>query len=72
MATTLDTIQVFADSSTENDIIEFSKSVFASFAAVQASTQVGADVVISATVDDKITLKNTALSYLGAADFLFL
>lgn len=68
-----DVINVFADTTAESDIIEFSSAVFASFAAVQvASQQVGADVVISASPTDKVTVKNTTLANLGADDFAFL
>lgn len=67
-----DVIQVFDDATVDNDVIEFSTSVFATFAAVQAaSTQVGADVVITKSTTDKVTLKNTTLSQFGADDFRF-
>jgi Ca2+-binding RTX toxin-like protein len=67
----IDTISAFDDSTT-NDIIEFSGGVFANFAAVQAaSAQVGADVVITASPTDTITLKNYTLANLGADDFRF-
>jgi Ca2+-binding RTX toxin-like protein len=67
----IDAINAFDDATT-NDIIEFSSSVFADFAAVQAvSAQVGADVVITASPTDTITLKNYNLADLGADDFRF-
>ena len=65
----IDVINTF-DDTTANDIIEFSGGVFADFAAVQAaSAQVGADVVITASPTDTITLKNYRLGNLGADDF---
>jgi Ca2+-binding RTX toxin-like protein len=67
----IDTINVFDDAAA-NDIIEFSSSIFVNFAAVQAaSAQVGADVVITASPTDTITLKNYNLANLGADDFRF-
>jgi Ca2+-binding RTX toxin-like protein len=66
-----DTITSF-DDGTDQDVIEFSSSIFANFAAVQAgSAQVGADVVITASPTDTITLKNYNLANLGADDFRF-
>jgi Ca2+-binding RTX toxin-like protein len=67
----IDVINAFDDSTT-NDIIEVSSAIFANFAAVQAaSAQVGADVVITASPSDAITLKNYNLANLGADDFRF-
>ena len=67
-----DTILSFGDVSGNNDIIEFSTDVFATFAAVQAAmAQVGADVVITADATNQIILKNVALSGLDAGDFRF-
>jgi Ca2+-binding RTX toxin-like protein len=67
-----DVITTFDDSPTANDIIDISSSIFANFAAVQAaSAQVGADVVITASPTDTITLKNYTLANLGADDFRF-
>jgi Ca2+-binding RTX toxin-like protein len=66
-----DTITSFDDESA-HDFIEFSSSIFANFAAVQAaSAQVGADVVITASPTDTVTLKNFNLANLGADDFRF-
>jgi Ca2+-binding RTX toxin-like protein len=68
----LDVITTFEDTPTVNDIIEVSSSIFANFAAAQAATaQVGADVVITASPTDTITLKNYTLANLGADDFRF-
>jgi Ca2+-binding RTX toxin-like protein len=67
----IDTISAFDDSAA-NDVIELSSAIFANFAAVQAaSAQVGADVVITASPTDTITLKNYNLANLGADDFRF-
>jgi Ca2+-binding RTX toxin-like protein len=67
----IDTISAF-DDSVANDIIELSSAIFANFAAVQAaSAQVGADVVITASPTDTITLKNCSLANLGTDDFRF-
>ncbi|MBO0881657.1 MAG: hypothetical protein J2P17_15205, partial [Mycobacterium sp.] len=66
-----DTVTTFADG-TDEDMIEFSTSIFANFAAVQAaSAQVGTDVVIAASPTDTVTLKNYNLANLGADDFRF-
>jgi Ca2+-binding RTX toxin-like protein len=68
-----DTIIEFGDSRRNQDIIEFDNSVFADFAALQAAMQqVGADVVITASPSDTITLTNVTLANLGAEDFLFM
>ena len=66
----LDAVQDFKDTANENDIIEFSTSVFADFAAVQAAmSQVGADVLITFDASNTVTLKSVTLSNLGADDF---
>jgi Ca2+-binding RTX toxin-like protein len=66
----LDTVQDFKDTANENDILEFSTSIFADFAAVQAAmTQVGADVLITVDASNTVTLKSVTLSNLGADDF---
>jgi Ca2+-binding RTX toxin-like protein len=68
-----DVITTFDDSPSAHDIIEVSSSIFTDFAAVQAaSAQVGADVVITATAVDTITLKSYTLASLGADDFRFM
>ena len=54
-----------------HDTIQFSKTVFDSFASVLShASQVGQDVVIS-TGSDTLTLKNTKLSALNSHDFHF-
>ena len=66
----LDTVQDFKDTANENDILEFSTSIFADFAAVQAAmTQVGADVLITVDGSNTVTLKTVTLANLGADDF---
>ena len=53
-------------------MIQFSKSVFDSFASVLAhATQVGQDIVISADAGDSVTLKNTKLTAINSHDFHF-
>jgi hypothetical protein len=66
-----DVIKDFAAGSRGNDTIQFSKSVFDSFASVLShASQVGQDVVILAG-DDSLTLKNTKLGALNSHDFHF-
>ena len=53
------------------DHIEFENHLFANFAAVQAaSSQIGADVVITLDAADTVTLQHTTLASLHASDFL--
>ena len=67
-----DVIQDFSAGVRGQDVIQFSKSVFDSFASVLAhATQIGQDVVISADASDSLTLKNTKLSSLQSQDFHF-
>lgn len=67
-----DTIQDFKDNATENDILEFSSAIFASFSdVVAASAQVGSDVVITISSSDRITVKAWNVANMGADDFLF-
>jgi Ca2+-binding RTX toxin-like protein len=66
-----DVIKDFDASGWRHDTIEFSKSVFDSFANVLShASQVGQDVVIS-TGNDSLTLKNAKLSNLDHHDFHF-
>ncbi|MCA6117927.1 hypothetical protein J6524_24060, partial [Bradyrhizobium sp. WSM 1738] len=66
-----DIIKDFAASGTVQDTIQFSKTVFDSFASVLShASQVGQDIVIS-TGSDTLTLKNTKLSALNSGDFHF-
>ena len=67
-----DVIKDFAATGRSHDVIQFSKSVFDSFADVLAhASQVGQDVVISASEHDLLTLKSTKLSDLNRQDFHF-
>ncbi|WP_141937364.1 Ig-like domain-containing protein [Bradyrhizobium sp. UNPA324] len=66
-----DVIKDFAVRGPAHDTIEFSKSVFDSFASVLShAAQSGHDVVI-ATGSDTLTLKNTQLDKLNSHDFHF-
>ena len=60
-----------ATGTTNHDVLQFSTTVFDSFASVLAhASQVGSDVVISSG-SDTLTLKNTAVSSLDNRDFHF-
>ncbi|WP_247443973.1 Ig-like domain-containing protein [Bradyrhizobium sp. 197] len=66
-----DVIKDFAASGPAHDTVQFSKSVFDSFASVLShAAQSGHDVVI-ATGSDTLTLKNTQLDKLNSHDFHF-
>ncbi|WP_213287217.1 Ig-like domain-containing protein [Bradyrhizobium sp. sGM-13] len=66
-----DIIKDFAASGSAQDTIQFSKTVFDSFASVLShASQVGQDIVISSG-SDTLTLKNTKLSALSSQDFHF-
>lgn len=66
-----DVIKDFSASGPAHDTIQFSKSVFDSFASVLShATQSGQDVVI-ATGDDTLTLKNMKVGSLTGQDFHF-
>ena len=65
-----DVIADFKDTTSENDVIEFSAAEFAAFADIlAASTQVGADVVITVSPTDSLTVKNWTLTKMGVDDF---
>ncbi|WP_213739100.1 Ig-like domain-containing protein [Bradyrhizobium sp. dw_411] len=67
-----DVIKDFIAGGRGHDVVQFSKSVFDSFADVLAhATQVGQDVVISAGANDSLTLKNIKLGALNNHDFHF-
>jgi Ca2+-binding RTX toxin-like protein len=67
-----DVINDFSAGSQGHDVIQFSMSVFDSFASVLAhATQVGQDVVIAADATDSLTLKNVKLAALDKTDFHF-
>ena len=66
-----DIIKDFVASGSAQDTIQFSKTVFDSFASVLShASQIDQDVVIS-TGSDTLTLKNTKLSGLNSQDFHF-
>jgi parallel beta-helix repeat protein len=66
-----DVIQDFVARGAGHDTIQFSKSVFDTFASVLShASQVGQDVVISAGADT-LTLKNTKIGVLNSHDFHF-
>ncbi|MFC7663311.1 FG-GAP-like repeat-containing protein [Methylorubrum suomiense] len=63
---------VVSDFRARADEIQFDDAVFANFAEVRSKAmQVGADVVITAGIDDSLTLQNVALKSLSASDFHF-
>ncbi|MEH2588309.1 Ig-like domain-containing protein [Bradyrhizobium sp. AZCC 1721] len=67
-----DVVKDFGTYGRSHDVVQFSKSVFDSFASVLAhATQVGQDVVISADADNSVTLKNTKLGAINSHDFHF-
>jgi hypothetical protein len=67
-----DVIKDFLAGGRGHDVVQFSKSVFDSFADVLAhATQVGHDVVISSGVNESLTLKNIKLGALNSHDFHF-
>jgi Ca2+-binding RTX toxin-like protein len=68
-----DAISDFAATTRRRDVIQFSESAFASFAAVMAHTsQVGADsVIIQYDSADSVTLVGVQMSRLTASDFRF-
>jgi Ca2+-binding RTX toxin-like protein len=68
----LDSITDFQAGAATEDVIEFSSSVFADFAAVLgASTQSGNNVVITADASNAITRQSIQLSSLHTDDFRF-
>jgi hypothetical protein len=67
-----DVIKDFAAGSRGNDTIQFSKSVFDSFADVLShATQSGQNVVIADGAGDSLTLNNVKLAALDKHDFHF-
>ena len=66
-----DIVKDFAAAGANHDTLQFSKSVFDSFASVLShATQSGQDVII-ATGGDTLTLKNTKIDALNSHDFHF-
>ncbi|QPF86525.1 hypothetical protein IC762_09680 [Bradyrhizobium genosp. L] len=67
-----DVIKNFGASGRSHDVVEFSKSVFDSFAEVLShASQHGNDVVIDAGAGNSLTLKNIKLGALDKTDFHF-
>jgi Ca2+-binding RTX toxin-like protein len=63
---------VITDFAAGSDHVNFSSTLFSSFADVTAhAQQVGSNVVITYDADDTVTLNNVTLSSLQASDFLF-
>ncbi len=67
-----DTITDFGATSANQDLLQVSTSVFADMQAFMASArQAGADVIVTATSNDVLTLKNVTLASLDATDLRF-
>ncbi|ACA16189.1 metallophosphoesterase [Methylobacterium sp. 4-46] len=67
-----DVVRDFVTGGAERDVVAFGPGLFGSFAAVQAATQqVGADVVITASAGNTLTLQNVQASSLSAENFTF-
>jgi Ca2+-binding RTX toxin-like protein len=67
-----DTIADFQNTDGTQDVIQFSRTVFADFNAVQSRmAQSGTSVVITLDANNTIEIQNTTLSQLHASDFLF-
>lgn len=67
-----DTIADFQNSGGVQDVIQFEKTVFADFSALQSHmAEVGTSVVITLDANNTIEIRNTTLSQLHASDFLF-
>jgi Ca2+-binding RTX toxin-like protein len=67
-----DTITDFVAGAATEDVIEFSQTFFADFAAVQAaSAHDGADVVITYDAANSVRLQNVLVADLHGDDFLF-
>ncbi len=65
-------VDTINDFDADDDIIQFSTSVFATYQDVQAAmAEVGDDVVITLDADNTITLKDTRIADLAADDFRF-
>jgi Ca2+-binding RTX toxin-like protein len=55
-----------------NDVVQFDRSIFSSFADVQAhAVQIGNDTTITVDPNRSVTLQNVALNSLSASDFRF-
>jgi Ca2+-binding RTX toxin-like protein len=67
-----DTIADFGATAANQDLLQVSTSVFANMQAFMAgASQVGSDVIVTATPNDVLTLKNVTLASLDATDLRF-
>ena len=67
-----DTIAEFENSNGVHDVIQFDRTVFADFNAVQSHmTQIGTSVVISLDANNTVEIKNMTVDQLHGTDFLF-
>jgi hypothetical protein len=67
-----DTITDFGATAANQDLLQVSTSVFTAMQTfMAASRQVGADVIVTATPNDVLTLKNVTLASLDATDLRF-
>jgi Ca2+-binding RTX toxin-like protein len=67
-----DTVADFQNTDGVQDIIQFDKTVFADFSALQSHmAEVGTSVVITVDANNTIEIRNATLSQLHASDFLF-
>ncbi|XIA62836.1 M10 family metallopeptidase C-terminal domain-containing protein [Bradyrhizobium sp. TZ2] len=67
-----DTIADFQNTNGVQDVIQFDKTVFADFSAVQSHmAEVGTSVVITLDGNNTIEIQNMTSSQLHASDFLF-
>jgi len=67
-----DTITNFVATGTAHDTIRIDHSVFADWASLlAASSQSGSDTIVTADINNTITLKNVAVSSLESTDFQF-
>ncbi|AXA41179.1 Hemolysin-type calcium-binding repeat (2 copies) family protein [Rhizobium leguminosarum] len=67
-----DTITNFVATGTAHDTIRIDHSVFADWASLlAASSQSGSDTIVTADINNTITLKNVAVSSLESSDFQF-
>ncbi|EJZ16800.1 rhizobiocin/RTX toxin and hemolysin-type calcium binding protein, partial [Rhizobium sp. Pop5] len=67
-----DIIIDFMATGAAHDTIRIDHSIFADWASLlAASSQSGSDTIVTADIDNTITLKNVAVSSLQSGDFLF-
>jgi Ca2+-binding RTX toxin-like protein len=67
-----DTVADFQNTEGVQDIVQFAKTVFADFSALQSHmAEVGTSVVITVDANTTIEIQNRTMSQLHASDFLF-